>query len=96
MKYKRVEVNPFTKKMVEDTIKKKVDPKIIQDECAKNFMWFVTDGVRQGLSVEVSYTLAKQHFTEYGKAMQAFAEAVDLAIGVETIEKIMSEKQIDS
>lgn len=38
-------------------------------EAAKNFGWFFSDGQKKGLSREMAFFAAKNHFLTYGQAM---------------------------
>lgn len=46
-------------------------------ECAKDFGFLIGHGQKEGLSLEVAFEAAKNHFRIYGKAMVEFAEIAE-------------------
>lgn len=79
--------NQFLEKLVQKKWKDGLSEKDAWINAAKDFGFLMADAEKSGLTRELAYLAAKNHFITYGKIMLEFGENVEAFIPVETITK---------
>ena len=73
-------INQIAVKKAEKTYAELINEKNPNIEAAKMFGYFFADGIRGGLTPELSFGAAKKHFELYGQAMIDISKAITLEL----------------